>query len=201
MRFSTPRTTREPLSICICASRRKPSSSAAAPCSSALLVFSFFSCLSDFRSASAKRSSSASISDSAISYSGIWTAPISTTCASPIAMPAETPRPLKTISRRSPSPDLRRRRDLAPSSCLSFFIELPVDQIDQGGERRAGPGADRAQLDLAADPGRQHHQAHDRAAFHVGLAFDDANVGVIGIGDLDELGRGPGMQTLLVLDL
>src|SRR6185295_12305937 len=106
----------------------------------------------------------------------------------------------RTISRRSPSAALRLRRDLPPSSGFSFFIELPVDEIDQGGQRRSSAGTGRTELDLAADAGRQHHQPHDRTAFHIRLALDDADVGVIGVGDLHEFRGGAGVQTLLVLD-
>src|SRR5437868_5651316 len=115
-------------------------------------------------------------------------------------MPADTPSPLRTTSRRSPSATLRRRRDLVPSSGFSFFIELPVDEIDQGGQGGAGARPGSAQLDLATDAGCQHHQPHDRPAFYVRLALYDAYVGVVGIGDLHELRRGTRVQTLLILD-
>src|SRR5262245_23938722 len=192
MRFSTPRTTREPVSICRRASSRMPSSSAAAPGSSADLVFSLRSCRWDFSTASLKRSSSAGSLSSSTVYSGMSTEPASITWAGPMAMPKETPRPSMMRSRR-----LR----LLPLRFFSLFIEAALHQRDQGGER-LGPGsALGADLDFGAWAGGQHHQPHDRHAGHrhVALLYGYLDT-VKAAGQLYELRRGARMQPALVAD-
>src|SRR5262245_48538301 len=168
MRFSTPRTTREPVSICNRASNRKPSSSAAAPGRSADLVFSLRSWRWDFSTASLKRSSSAGSLSSSTVYSGMSTEPASITWAGPMAMPSETP---------SPSMMCSRVLRLAPPRFFSLSIEAALHQRDQGGERLGLGGALGADLDLRARAGGQHHQPHDRGARYGHVALLHRHLG------------------------
>src|SRR6185312_2512015 len=194
MRLSTPRTTREPVSICRPASSRKPSSSAAVPWSAADLSLSFFSWRCDLVTASAKRCCSAATASSAIAYSGTSMKPASTTWAVPMATPGETPRPARTRSAR------RRPRRAGPSRLRSGFIELAPNQFGDGGHRRRRVDAADAHLDLRARAGRQHHQPHDRAAGDADVALDHRDLGLELADQLHELGGGAGMQAALVAD-
>ena len=196
MRCSTPRTRREPVSICMCASSRKPSSSAAAPGRSAALVFSLRSCVCGFldrvRESAPARPRPVLVDrvfrdgDGARSRShapGRWR------CR------AETPSPSKTRSARV----LRLR------GRLRFFVTL-----HRSGARPARPaaasasalgGALGAQLDLRAGAGGQHHQPHDRGAGDGHVALLHASPAAVeGAGQLDELRRRARVQAALVAD-
>src|SRR6516225_2462527 len=188
IRCSTPRSTRLPESICRCASSRIAISSAAAPWSPAAFAPSLRICFWAVATALAKRACSSSTWEAEISYSGMCTAPVSTRCAVPSAMPEETPTPSKLRS----LPTRRIRR--------SVFIELASDQIEDGGQRRLRLGAAHRHLDVIANAGGEHHQPHDRAAVGGQLAAPDLDLRLILIGELDELCRRTRMQPALVED-
>src|ERR1043166_2631676 len=152
MRLSTPRSTREPDSICRWASSRMAISSAAAPCRPSALAPSLRICFWAAATALVKRACSSATRFSSMVYSGTLTEPDSTRCAVPMAMPEETPTPSKARSLVC----LRRFR--------SVFIELASNEIEHGGQRlfRIAPADDH--LDLVAASGGEHNQAHDGAA-------------------------------------
>src|SRR5437879_5977116 len=121
-------------------------------------------------------------------YPGTLTPPDSTRWATPPAMREETPTPSKVCSLV-----LRRR-------LRSIFIELARDQIEDGeqGLLRVAP-ADR-HLDLVAEAGGKHHQAHDRSAIGTEFTTAHLDIGLEVICQFDELCGGTGMQATLVAD-
>src|SRR5262249_36267858 len=187
MRCSTPRSTRLPESICRCASNRIAISSAAEPCNPAALASSLRICFWAVATALAKRACSSSTWAAVISYSGTWTAPVSTRWASPSAIPEETPTPSKT--RSLPRRDRR-----------SILIELAPDQIEDGGERGLCLGPAGRHLDIVAEAGGEHHQPHDGAPVGGQLAALDLDLRLVLVGELDELRRRAGMQPALIED-
>src|SRR5579863_8828750 len=189
MRCSTPRSTRLPDSMSRWASRRIPISSAAAPWRPAALAPSLRICFWERATALAKRACSSATCSASMGYSGTCTAPDSTRCTVPMAIPEETPTP---SNRRSPV-DRRVLR--------SVFIELAADERHDRGQRPLRVRPDGRHLYVAAGCGRQHHQAHDRAPARRHLAPADLDLGLEFVGQLDELGRGPGMQPALIQDL
>src|SRR5476649_2214715 len=82
----------------------------------------------------------------------------------------------------------------------SVFAELAVDQGGEGVHRLDGLFAGAGELDLAADAGGQHHQAHDRQAGHFLVLEADADHRVELAGGAYELGGGAGMEAALVCD-
>src|SRR5437764_7375376 len=163
-------------------------SSAAAPCNPAALAPSLRICFWAEATALAKRASSSPTWSSSMVYSGTLTAPDSTRWAMPTAMPEETPTPSKVCSLV-----LRRR-------LRSIFIELAPYQIEDGkqGLLRIAP-ADRY-LDLVAEAGGQHHQAHDRTAIGNEFTTTHLDVGLEVVRQFYELGGRAGVQAALVAD-
>src|SRR5512146_1234764 len=86
----------------------------------------------------------------------------------------------------------------APSS--SILAELAFDEGGKGGHGVARLAAGADQLDLAAQAGREHHQAHDRKARHVLALEAHADDRVELAGRAHELGRRARVQAALVGD-
>src|SRR4029453_8082392 len=83
---------------------------------------------------------------------------------------------------------------------LLFFAELALDQGRQGGHGIRRLAARAEKLDLAADAGGQHHQAHDGEARDFLALEGNPHHGVELAGGAHELGGGPGVQAALVGD-
>src|SRR5579885_3418324 len=189
MRWSTPRTRREFDSIARCASSRKPISSAAESGSAAARNLSRRSCAVEAATASAKRARSGSISGSDRLRSSTFSSSRSATKAVPMAMPGETPIPVRLCSPLSVSPGVS-----------SVLIELAFNEAGERLDRGFGIAAVGGQLDDGAGGGRQHHQPHDRAAGHRGAVLAHPDLGFELAGGLDKAGGGAGVQSALVAD-
>src|SRR3954470_18955838 len=181
MRRSTPRTRREPDSICSQASNSSHSSPATpSPCCAALDL-SLRTCLTAAARACAKRSCSAATPAGRMSYSGVGSVPASDRKARPTAMPGDTASPVK----------LRSGRLL--DGPASIFIELRLDQRFERVECRLCVGAGGAQLDDGAGGGGEHHEPHD------GTAGDFLAAALL-IGGFDAQHRDGGSEPLNGLD-
>src|SRR3990172_2692355 len=96
-----------------------------------------------------------------------------------MAIPCETPIPVKTIS---------------------FFIKMPLDEADQFLQSPFGMRPLHNDADLRIDAGRQHQEAHDGRAGDQHIALDHGHIGLEILHQLDKLGGGAGMQPALVGD-
>ena len=185
--------TREPESICRCASSRMPISSAAGAGSPRGLGFSLRICFRAEATASAKRACSAST----------WSASIVVLGHLDGAGLDEMGRADGDAGRDA---EARRRpaRLPAPARLLgaSVFIELASDQIERRRPARPRPAArPRVSSIIVADAGGEHHQPHDRAAGDGQIAACRTSISASNwLGELDEFRRGAGVQAALVAD-
>src|SRR5882672_12566829 len=85
-----------------------------------------------------------------------------------------------------------------PEDPESVLAELALDQRRQRGHRFDGLAARTGELDLAADAGGQHHQAHDGKARHFLALEADADHRIELAGHAHELGGGAGVQAAFV---
>src|SRR5262245_49370767 len=102
--------------------------------------------------------------------------------------------------RARPARLMSARDTRGPRDDKSFFPELALDQGRQRRHRLQGLAARAGKLDLAADAGSQHHQAHDGEAGDLLALEADAHLGVELAGGAHELGGGTGVQAALVGD-
>jgi len=81
-----------------------------------------------------------------------------------------------------------------------IFLEIPVDEVFDGGEGGFCVVAFSADNEDGPVAGGEHHEAHDAFAIDLLTVFFDGDIAGELAGGLDELGRGPGVDAELVAD-
>ena len=81
------------------------------------------------------------------------------------------------------------------------FAEFIRDQRCDRRQQRFGIGAARFDLDTGANRGGQHQQTHDAVAAGAFAILAHGGIGVEAFDDLDQFGRGAGVQALDIFDL